>query len=59
MSVTQHGSGTTPTPREAYVYWAKRLVLCHDRGHAPEMGETQISKFLAYCSVQDNVAAST
>jgi hypothetical protein len=42
-----------------YVYWAKHLVLYHDKRHPLEMGEKAISEFLTYLAVDENVAAST
>jgi hypothetical protein len=44
---------------KTYVYWAKRCVLYHNRRHPLETGEEEISEFLAYLSVEENVAAST
>jgi site-specific recombinase XerD len=44
---------------KTYVYWAKRFVLYHSKGHPLEMGEKEISEFLTYLPVEENVAAST
>jgi len=44
---------------KTYVYWAKRFVLYHNKRHLLEMGEKEISEFLAYLAVEGNVAAST
>ena len=44
---------------KTYVYWAKRFVLHHDKRHPLEMGEKEISEFLTYLAVEENVAAST
>jgi integrase len=41
------------------VYWAKRFVLYHNKRHPPEMGEKEISEFLTYLAVEENVAPST
>ena len=44
---------------KTYVYWAKRFVLHHNKRHPLEMGEKEISEFLTYLAVEENVAAST
>jgi hypothetical protein len=44
---------------KAYVYWTKRFVLYHNMRHPLEMGEEEISEFLTYLAVEENVAAST
>jgi integron integrase len=44
---------------KTYVHWAKRFVLYHNKRHPLEMGETEISEFLTYLAVEENVAAST
>ncbi len=44
---------------KTYVYWAKRFVLYHNKRHPLEIGEKEISEFLTYLAVDENVAAST
>jgi integron integrase len=44
---------------EAYVSWAKRFILFHDKRHPAEMGAEEIRTFLTYLAVQKQVAAST
>ena len=44
---------------KTYVYWARRFVLYHKKRHPLEMGEKEISEFLTYLAVEENVAAST
>jgi integron integrase len=44
---------------QAYVYWAKRFVLFHNKRHPSEMGEKEIEQFLTHLVVKENVAAST
>ena len=44
---------------KTFVYWAKRFVLYQDKRHPLEMGEKEISGFLTYLAVEENVAAST
>jgi len=44
---------------KTYVHWAKRFVLYHKKRHPLEMGEKEISEFLTYLAVEENVAAST
>ncbi|TKJ28954.1 MAG: hypothetical protein CEE40_10145 [Chloroflexi bacterium B3_Chlor] len=42
---------------KTYLYWAKRFVLYHKNRHPLEMGEKEISEFLTYLAVEENVAA--
>jgi len=42
---------------EAYVDWVKRYILFHDKRHPREMGQKEISEFLTYLAVEENVAA--
>jgi len=44
---------------KTYVYCAKRFVLYHNKRHPLEIGEKEISEFLTYLAVDENVAAST
>ena len=44
---------------KTYVYWAKRFVLYHKKRHPLDRGEKEISEFLTYLAVEENVAAST
>jgi len=44
---------------EAYLDWAKRYILFHDKRHPAEMGAPEIRAFLTYLATQRNVAAST
>lgn len=44
---------------KTYVYWSKRFILYHNKRHPKEMGEKEISEFLTYLAVEENVAAST
>lgn len=44
---------------EAYVDWARRLILFHGKRHPLEMGAPEISAFLTYLAVERNVSAST
>jgi integron integrase len=44
---------------QAYVSWAKRFVLFHNKRHPSEMGEKEIEQFLTHLVVKENVAAST
>lgn len=52
----RHVSNNT---REAYVYWARRYILFHDKRHPAAMGETEIRTFLSSLAVDSNVSAST
>ena len=44
---------------EAYVDWARRFILFHDKRHPDHMGEKEISDFLSHLAVERNVSAST
>ena len=44
---------------KTYVYWTKRFILYHNKRHPKKMGEKEISEFLTYLAVEENVAAST
>ena len=44
---------------EAYVGWVRRFILFHHKRHPAEMGEPEITQFLTYLAVAENVAAST
>ena len=44
---------------QAYVGWARRYILFHDKRHPREMGAPEIAAFLTHLAVDQNVAAST
>ena len=44
---------------KAYVNWAKRYILFHQKRHPEEMGRDEIEAFLTHLAVEGNVAAST
>jgi integron integrase len=44
---------------EAYVGWARRYILFHNKRHPAEMGPAEINEFLSALAVEHNVAAST
>ena len=44
---------------EAYVNWARRYILFHDKRHPREMGAPEIAAFLTHLAVNEDVAAST
>jgi len=44
---------------QAYLAWAKRFILFHDKRHPNEMGGPEIAAFLTDLAVQRHVAAST
>ena len=43
----------------AYVDWARRYVLFHDKRHPSELGPEHVNRFLTHLAVQVKVAAST
>jgi integron integrase len=53
---TRHYSIRT---EEAYVAWAKRYILFHNKKHPSAMGAEEINAFLTHLAVERNVAAST
>src|SRR5690242_11096117 len=56
MIRTRHLSIRT---EDAYVQWAKRFILFHDKRHPREMGEAEVAAFLTHLAVQGQVASST
>ena len=44
---------------QAYVSWAKRFILFHNKKHPVKMGAKEIEDFLTHLVVVDNVFAST
>ena len=44
---------------EAYVQWARRFILLHQKRHPAEMGPEEIRAFLTSLAVEGHVAAST
>ena len=44
---------------EAYIGWAKRFILFHDKRHPKDMGAAEIRAFLSYLATHEHVAAST
>ena len=52
----QHYSYRT---EQAYVDWARRFILFHNKRHPREMGAEEIQAFLLYFAHDCNVSAST
>lgn len=44
---------------QAYVDWARRFILFHDKRHPREMGAPEVTAFLTHLAVERNVSAST
>ena len=44
---------------QAYVDWARRYILFHDKRHPRDIGAAEVEAFLSYLAVERNVAAST
>lgn len=44
---------------QAYVQWARRFILFHDRRHPREMGKAEVEAFLTFLAVDRHVAAAT
>jgi len=53
---TQHYSLRT---ENAYVDWARRYILFHNKRHPREMGQTEVEAFLTHLATEQHVAAST
>ena len=53
---TRHYSLRT---EEAYVDWARRFILYHNKRHPQEMGAPEVEAFLTHLAVDRQVAAST
>ena len=53
---TQHYAIRT---EKAYVDWAKRFMLFHQKRHPKEMGRVEIEAFLTHLAVDRHIAAST
>lgn len=44
---------------EAYLHWARRFILFHNKRHPSEMGKDEIEAFLTHLAVEGRVSAST
>ncbi|BBE50664.1 Tyrosine recombinase XerD [Ferriphaselus amnicola] len=44
---------------QAYVDWARRYILFHDKRHPREMGAEEVRDFLSHLATERNVSAST
>src|SRR2546427_2965419 len=53
---TQHYAIRT---ENAYVDWARRIILFHQKRHPQEMGTAEIEAFLTHLAVDRHIAAST
>ena len=45
--------------KQAYVDWAKRLILVHGKRHPQDMGAAESEAFLTYLAVERGVAPAT
>lgn len=43
----------------AYLGWARRFILFHDKHHPAEMGKIEVEAFLSHLATEPNVSAST
>ncbi len=53
---TRHYSIRT---EEAYIDWARRFILFHDKRHPQDMGGAEVEAFLSHLAVDRRVSAST
>ena len=54
------GRNITPIRTEqAYVDWARRYILFHNKHHPKDMREQEISQYISHLATDKNVAAST
>lgn len=44
---------------EAYVDWARRYILFHDKRHPEEMGPVELTAFLTHLATERGASAST
>lgn len=44
---------------QSYIEWIKRFVLFHNKRHPKYMREKEISQYLSYLAIKQNVSAST
>lgn len=44
---------------QAYLGWAKRYIIFHDKRHPAEMAKVEVEAFLTHLAVERNVAAAT
>ena len=44
---------------EAYVYWIRRYIVFHRKRHPFEMGASEVSAFLEWLAVRQQLSAST
>ena len=44
---------------KAYIHWIKRYIFFHGKRHPSEMSAAEVTAFLTFLAVHDNVAAST
>lgn len=49
----------SPRTEEAYLMWAKRFILFHNKRHPSSMGAEEVNAFLSSLAIDDHVAAST
>lgn len=53
---TRHYSIRT---EEAYIHWARRFILHHNKRHPRDMGAVEVEAFLSHLAVDRQVSAST
>ena len=53
---TRHYSLRT---EDAYVAWARRFILFHDKRHPKDMGTPEVVAFLSHLATEGGVAAPT
>src|SRR5678815_1451903 len=49
----------SPRTEEAYVYWIRRFIRFHGRRHPKDMGGPEVTDFLSWLAVEEEVAPST
>ena len=49
----------SPRTEDAYVMWAKRFILFHNKRHPSTMGADEVNAFLSSLATRDHVSAST
>jgi hypothetical protein len=53
---SHHYSAST---EKAYITWARRFILFHNKRHPNEMGESEVNPFLTHLAVKERISSST
>ena len=59
MTSTLTARHYSPRTIEAYVWWARKFILYHNKKHPSSMGADEVNGFLTYLAVDERVSAAT